>query len=449
MSLTHPQGGGFGGPPSRHPYRADSNPSRAPPPTLPSMSSLLNPEPIQQQPQYSQRINGHFNPPANMANQFHPLYQSQRDLNIPVQHIYRPPSPPANSQSSQNPQPITTYGDRQYSPANFSSGEVPLQRRQAKAITQRRADPHKGGNQESASHFPQHYYPVNTSQSPSQGSFEPDGMSSRRDSTFSESSSRGASQMQSSKMPISNILSEQPRQVSSENFCRVKTNFYRPVVGPAPIYSLRMRQQPVAARACGFGERDRRVIDPPPILQMHVSAPHLTASEISKLISSSYLVIHCILWDSENNCDASAMPGTTDKRQQRRLMGTLVASPFVGKDEHQVEGCFFTFPDLSVRTPGKYSLRFSLVSLNPMKMGPGACEPVRSTIISSDFQVFNAKDFGGMRASTELTKALKHQGCLISVKKGNSKGNREDEDDEEDEVDEGSFSMKRGKRSKR
>lgn len=131
-------------------------------------------------------------------------------------------------------------------------------------------------------------------------------------------------------------------------------------------------------------------------------------------------------------------------------MGTLVSSPFIGKDEHNVEGCFFTFPDLSVRTPGKYSLRFALVSLDPSRMRPGISEPVRSTIISSDFQVFNAKDFGGMRASTALTKKLKEQGCLISVKKGNSKNNRDDDDDEEDEDDdEGDSSMKRGKRSKR
>ena len=33
-------------------------------------------------------------------------------------------------------------------------------------------------------------------------------------------------------------------------------------------YLLTMRQQPIAARACGFGERDRRVIDPPPIVQL-------------------------------------------------------------------------------------------------------------------------------------------------------------------------------------
>lgn len=44
-------------------------------------------------------------------------------------------------------------------------------------------------------------------------------------------------------------------------------------------------------------------------------------------------------------------------------------------------------------------------------------------MITEPFHVYNAKDFLGMRASTALTKKLKNQGCLISVKKGYSKAN--------------------------
>jgi hypothetical protein len=222
------------------------------------------------------------------------------------------------------------------------------------------------------------------------------------------------------------------------------------------MFSIRMRQQPLAARACGFGERDRRVIDPPPILQMDVDAPNATPEELKALIRQPYAVVHCTLWDPVNDRDDTAMPGTTDKRQQRRLMGTLVASPFVGNDENDVEGCFFCFPDLSVRTPGTYSLRFSLVNLDPARMRPGHSEPIRSTVKSDAFNVYNAKDFGGMRASTELTKRLKHQGCLISVKKGNAKSsgkNERDEDDDDfdeddDDLEEGSKARKGAKRPK-
>ncbi|KAH6716388.1 velvet factor-domain-containing protein [Leptodontidium sp. MPI-SDFR-AT-0119] len=176
--------------------------------------------------------------------------------------------------------------------------------------------------------------------------------------------------------------------------------------------------------------------------------------KLKALIRQPYAVVHCTLWDPVNNRDDTAMPGTTNKRQQRRLMGTLVASPPVGNDKNDVEGCFFCFPDLSVRTPGTYSLMSKLVTLNPLIMGPGYAAPVRSTAMCSAFNVYNAKGFGGMRASTELTKRLKHQGCLISVKKGNAKKNEweEDEDDDgedDDDVEDGGKGKKPAKRPKR
>lgn len=178
------------------------------------------------------------------------------------------------------------------------------------------------------------------------------------------------------------------------------------------------------------------MIDPPPILQLFIEDPNATAEEIRAQLRLPYSVVHCTLWNPATDQDDSAMPGTTEKRHQRRLMGTLVASPFVGLDEKNVEGCFFCFPDLSVRTPGKYSLKLSLVVIDPHKMMRGHSVPVRTTVLSDAFQVFNAKDFGGMRASTELTKRLKHQGCLISVKKGNAKSGGKGPTDSDEEAEE-------------
>jgi hypothetical protein len=206
-------------------------------------------------------------------------------------------------------------------------------------------------------------------------------------------------------------------------------------------YTMTVRQQPIAARACGFGERDRRVIDPPPILQLVISDPTLTREQINARLRQPFHVVHCTLWDPATDRDATHMPGATEKRQQRRLMGTLVSSPFVGRDEFDVEGCFFTFPDLSVRTPGVYSLMFGLAVLDPALFGlPGSKGVIKHVVKSVPFRVFSAKDFIGMRASTALTKQLKCQGHQIAVKKGNSKTNAIDEGDvedfEEDEEDE-------------
>lgn len=196
-----------------------------------------------------------------------------------------------------------------------------------------------------------------------------------------------------------------------------------------------MRQQPLVARACGYGEIDRRVIDPPPIVEMHVDDPSVSSDEVRALLRQPYWVLHCTLWDPVKDNNDTAMLDIGNGRQGRRLMGTLVASSFVGNDEHGNEGCFFVFPDLSVRTIGAYRLRFDLINPDPLHMAPGHRLPVKATIKSSLFHVYNTKDSGDMRASTELTKRLGEQGCLIFVKKGNAKSTRnsdvhEYEDDE-------------------
>jgi len=115
------------------------------------------------------------------------------------------------------------------------------------------------------------------------------------------------------------------------------------------------------------------------------------------------------------------MPLLTDRRQNRNLLGNLVASPFYGKDENNDKKCFFTFPDLSVRTAATYTLKFRLIPMNPM--APHERLPVVATVDSEPFEVFTAKDFGGMRPSTELTRCLNAQGHPIPVKKGNQRVN--------------------------
>lgn len=203
-------------------------------------------------------------------------------------------------------------------------------------------------------------------------------------------------------------------------------------------YELRMRQQPIAARACGFGERDRRVIDPPPIIQLLVTDPKTGVADTEEL-RYSLNVVHCTLWNADGTNEETALV-QPDRRTTRRLMGQLVASPSVAKDEHDVEGCFFCFPDLSCRTHGKYRLRFVLMRIDPMNLHVGGFSPILAEVFSESFTVYTAKDFPGMRPSSALTRALKLQGCNIQVKKGNEKvlarkrmtASVEDDDDEGD-----------------
>lgn len=45
-------------------------------------------------------------------------------------------------------------------------------------------------------------------------------------------------------------------------------------------------------------------------------------------------------------------------------MGSLVSSPSLLKNPQGEQGLYFAFPDLSIRTEGQYTLRFSLIKLN-------------------------------------------------------------------------------------
>jgi len=211
-------------------------------------------------------------------------------------------------------------------------------------------------------------------------------------------------------------------------------------------YTLTIRQQPVAARACGFGERDRRVIDPPPILELKITDKATGGPEQDH---NGMLALHCTLLNPANQEDETQAPSTTaDMQSTRRLMGTLVASPYQAKDERGIAGTFFVFPDLSCRAPGRYRLHFKLLRIDPFNMQQGAIHGTVASIITDVFNVYTAKDFPGMRASSALLKALRRQGLNVGVKKGSEarrgKGGRmkkedsgsSDEDDSDGSADE-------------
>ncbi|KAI0024925.1 hypothetical protein F4780DRAFT_768576 [Xylariomycetidae sp. FL0641] len=246
------------------------------------------------------------------------------------------------------------------------------------------------------------------------------------------------------RMKISGLLSEDPRPETPTSSKAPERRFS--VNGAPSAYKIKMRQQPIAARSCGFGERDRRVIDPPPIVEVTYEDPDLSPEEIKERLKIPFAVMHCTIWNEAGDQDCSAMP--EDYRQQRRLMGTIVSSPFFGYDEQDKYGCFFCFPDLSCRTPGSFRLKFSLVILDPLST-PGTRTPVCSVVMSDVFTVYNAKDFPGMKASTALTKKLKDQGCLISIKKGNERNRAREESEEDEEDDEDNAPSRQSKRAKR
>lgn len=88
-------------------------------------------------------------------------------------------------------------------------------------------------------------------------------------------------------------------------------------------------------------------------------------------------VVHCQLYseDGKNLCDHVFHPATIHPPQQgvlsfqepvlyRNLLGVVVSNGYQLLDTHGDPGIFFVFQDLSVRTEGRYRLKFLFIDLS-------------------------------------------------------------------------------------
>ncbi|KAI8868668.1 hypothetical protein GQ42DRAFT_103583, partial [Ramicandelaber brevisporus] len=187
---------------------------------------------------------------------------------------------------------------------------------------------------------------------------------------------------------------------------------------------LEIIQQPNRARMCGFGEKDRRPIDPPPILQLFVPEGTKGPADISSF------VVHASIWCptgedaglvsqpttqaiNNNNGGGSA---NDNLAFHRNLVGFTLSSAQRLKGLDGKPGIFFPFPDMSVRTEGTFKLRFVLINMKD-SLNAAAESPVLADVISAPFQVYSAKKFPGMSNSTDISKHFAQQGVRINIRK--------------------------------
>ncbi|KAG0374582.1 hypothetical protein BGX24_010232 [Mortierella sp. AD032] len=133
-------------------------------------------------------------------------------------------------------------------------------------------------------------------------------------------------------------------------------------------------------------------------------------------------VLHVSLWshDGTEVRNMIATPGQSDPPKLTRiLMGSLVVSPILLNNPEGIPGWYFSFPDLSIRTEGTYTLKFSLMRFGSFDFSSsedGQTSMLVAEEISNPFQVFSAKKFPGMTESTELSKAFAKQGLKIPIR---------------------------------
>lgn len=232
-------------------------------------------------------------------------------------------------------------------------------------------------------------------------------------------------------------------------------------------YHLHIRQQPIAARACGAGDRDRRPVDPPPIVQILLTDFNPSSEDDRDILRDPRFTVGCLLFpvsesstsktreerdlSSEDKEKGDGVARADDSFSTPLLSGKAFMSPFyVDADPdpnsapthpsnsmdptpqfqpqslrnasklHQ-PATFFIFADLSIRSAGLYRLQFRLMNWGSVE-DTGQSMPILAEAWSDPFRVYPAKDFPGMRDSSILAEGLKELGFVELKTRGKGKG---------------------------
>ncbi|KAK4459271.1 velvet factor-domain-containing protein [Cladorrhinum samala] len=171
-------------------------------------------------------------------------------------------------------------------------------------------------------------------------------------------------------------------------------------------FELVIRQQPKNGCVALTKGKDRRPLDPPPIVQLRISS---RSDPSQRFLQNPYLILV-----------AKLLPKGSDDPEERRsepksgdLAGTVVSSLYNLKDLNNQQGGFFVFGDLSVKKEGTFRLEFILFELKPLDR---ECWQLASKI-SEEFTVYASKSFPGLAESTFLTRSFSDQGVRLRLRK--------------------------------
>ncbi|KAI8089255.1 velvet factor-domain-containing protein [Halteromyces radiatus] len=168
-------------------------------------------------------------------------------------------------------------------------------------------------------------------------------------------------------------------------------------------YDITIRQQPVRAKMSVINERDRRPIEPPPILQMKWL--HCSPEETKKCLQSPFYFLVANLVDVAHGKNELLLPA------QDYLSGTTVSSLYRLRDIDNKDGGFYVFGDLSVKQSGEFKLQFSLFEIVDQVVQN------RQTLLSSPFKVYLPKHFPGPLEATFLSRTFSDQGVKMRIRK--------------------------------
>lgn len=166
---------------------------------------------------------------------------------------------------------------------------------------------------------------------------------------------------------------------------------------------------------------DRRPVDPPPIVELHVYEGEENRDITLAYNASLFL---CATLETAR----TIAPGRGSHAAQNGtpiLTGTPVAG--ISILERPTAAGYFIFTDLSVRHEGHYRLAFTLFeelkdpkdqdAETPTSEHIGSQVYARCAVSSKPFEVYSAKKFPGLTESTILSRVVADQGCRVRIRR--------------------------------
>lgn len=97
-------------------------------------------------------------------------------------------------------------------------------------------------------------------------------------------------------------------------------------------YELRVEQQPQRARMCGFGDKDRRPITPPPCVRLVVTHTDSGREVDHDDLDGSFFVLQVDLWDANGQTESNILRASSSAPTQS--ISTAVPMPYPPPPEH-------------------------------------------------------------------------------------------------------------------
>ncbi|KAI0016777.1 velvet factor-domain-containing protein [Xylariomycetidae sp. FL0641] len=205
------------------------------------------------------------------------------------------------------------------------------------------------------------------------------------------------------------MMSLQGHQVQAQTPSQPKAQSNGPSGQRLDSYHLTVIQQPQLAKAANGKDKDRKPVDPPPILRLTLPPdedPDGVYRQSPYLIAVAYLE-----YGQDHTHGANARPPAN------MMSGTMVSSLHRLKDPSNQEGAFFIFGDLTIRSEGVFAIRFDLLQMEFGGDSEADSLVTITSVRSEDFRVHAGKSFPGMAESTFLTRSFSDQGVRLRLRK--------------------------------